>query len=297
MGDQPVHVATDDAQVRPRWRFVGPGLVVAATGVGAADLVATLVAGARYGYALLWVAVLGAILKVILVEAAGRYSLATERSIFEGWRSLGRWTTWYFAPYIVIWGFVYGATAMSSSALPIITLFPGLELRWVAMISGLIGLAMVWFGSYLAFEKVIAVLVGVMFVTVVGAAIVAVPNVGQILLGLRPILPEGSVLYALALAGGVGGTITLADMSEAAFDKAYDDLLRAGDVARTGPQVLCEDDDLEAALSQLAETGEDRVAIVDDTDTMIFKGYVTHAGVMAAYNKALLKTRHDEHGE
>lgn len=104
MGDQPVHVATDDAQVRPRWRFVGPGLVVAATGVGAADLVATLVAGARYGYALLWVAVLGAILKVILVEAAGRYSLATERSIFEGWRSLGRWTTWYFAPYIVIWG-------------------------------------------------------------------------------------------------------------------------------------------------------------------------------------------------
>ena len=47
MGDQPVHVATDDAQVRPRWRFVGPGLVVAATGVGAADLVATLVAGAK----------------------------------------------------------------------------------------------------------------------------------------------------------------------------------------------------------------------------------------------------------
>ena len=55
--------------------------------------------------------------------------------------------------------------------------------------------------------------------------------------------------------------------------------------------------DLEAALSQLAETGEDRVAVVDDTNTMIFKGYVTHAGVMAAYNKALLKTRHEEHGE
>ena len=89
----------------------------------------------------------------------------------------------------------------------------------------------------------------------------------------------------------------VADVIEAAFDKAYDDLLRAGDVARTGPQVLCEDDDLEAALSQLAKTGEDRVAVVDDTDTMIFKGYVTHAGVMAAYNKALLKTRHDEHGE
>ena len=36
----------------PRWKVVGPGLVVAATGVGAADLVSTLVAGSRYGYAL-----------------------------------------------------------------------------------------------------------------------------------------------------------------------------------------------------------------------------------------------------
>ena len=29
----------------PRWRLIGPGLVVAATGVGAADLVATYLAG------------------------------------------------------------------------------------------------------------------------------------------------------------------------------------------------------------------------------------------------------------
>lgn len=34
-----------------RWKLVGPGIVVAATGVGAGDLVATLVAGARFGYA------------------------------------------------------------------------------------------------------------------------------------------------------------------------------------------------------------------------------------------------------
>jgi CIC family chloride channel protein len=116
---------------------------------------------------------------------------------------------------------------------------------------------------------------------------------------LRTMLQNSKIgeIYVIRDSGALYGTITLADMSEAAFDKAYDDLLRAGDVARTGPQVLCEDDDLEAALSQLAETGEDRVAVVDDTDTMIFKGYVTHAGVMAAYNKALLKTRHDEHGE
>lgn len=205
-------MSSDTQQVEhpPRWRVIGPGLVVAATGVGAADLVATLVAGAKFGYTLLWVAVLGAIIKVVLVEGAGRYSLATGRTIFEGWRSLGHWTTWYFAPYIVIWGLVYGATAMSSSALPLIALFPDLSLRWTAVVIGLIGLAMVWFGSYATFEKVMTVLVGVMFVTVIGAAALTTPNLGEIVLGLRPIFPDDSIVNVLAIAGGVGGTITLA---------------------------------------------------------------------------------------
>jgi len=194
----------------PRWKVVGPGLVVAATGVGAADLVATLVAGSKFGYALLWVAVLGAVIKVVLVEGAGRYSLATGRTIFEGWRSLGRWTTFYFAPYIMVWGLVYGATAMSSTALPIVALFPDLSLRLVAIVSGLIGLALVWFGSYAVFERVVTVFVGIMFVAVVGAAVLTLPNLGEVLLGLRPTFPEGSVVNALSIAGGVGGTITLA---------------------------------------------------------------------------------------
>jgi Mn2+/Fe2+ NRAMP family transporter len=202
--------ARQETRSTPRWQVVGPGLVVAATGVGAADLVATLVAGSKFGYTLLWVAVLGAVIKVVLVEGAGRYSLASGRTIFEGWRSLGRWTTWYFAPYIAIWGLVYGATAMSSSALPLIALFPDLSLRWTAVASGLVGLALVWLGSYGLFEKVITVFVGLMFVAVVGAAILTLPNLGEVLLGLRPIFPGGSVINVLAIAGGVGGTITLA---------------------------------------------------------------------------------------
>ena len=71
---------------------------MAATGVGAADLVATLVAGSKYGYALLWCAVLGCLMKIVLVEGAGRYTLASGRTIFEGWSSLGRWTTWTPGP-------------------------------------------------------------------------------------------------------------------------------------------------------------------------------------------------------
>ncbi|RLV54788.1 divalent metal cation transporter [Aeromicrobium phragmitis] len=196
---------------RAKWKIIGPGIVVAGTGVGAGDLVATLSAGARFGYALLWAVVLGTVFKIILVEGAGRYSLASGRTIFQGWRSLGAWTSWYFGPYIVIWGLVYGATAMSSSALPLVALFPGgPDLKVWAVAMGLIGFALVWLGRYALVEKLMALFVGVMFVTVVGAAILAAPNLLDIAGGLVPHIPEGGLVNTLAVAGGVGGTITLA---------------------------------------------------------------------------------------
>lgn len=194
----------------PKWRIIGPGLVVAATGVGAADLVATLIAGQKFGYTLLWCVVVGCVMKIVLVEGAGRYSLSTGKTIFEGWRSLGIWTTWYFAPYIVIWGFVYGAAAMAGTGLALAALTGVLSVTWWGIISGLIGLALVWTGRYSTFEKVLAALVGLMFVTMVGAALLTLPNIPELLTGLAPRIPEKGLVNTLALAGGVGGTITLA---------------------------------------------------------------------------------------
>ncbi|MDT0305693.1 Nramp family divalent metal transporter [Streptomyces sp. DSM 44917] len=194
-----------------RWRLIGPGLVVAATGVGAGDLVATAVAGGRYGYTLLWAAVLGCLIKISLAEATGRWHLATGRTVFDGWRSLGRWAVAYFGVYIVVWGFVYGATAMSASALPLAALFPdGPSLRTWGILSGLLGLACVWFNRYAVVERLMTLFVGVMFLVVVGLAVRVGPDAAAMGAGLLPVLPDGSVVYTLGLVGGVGGTITLA---------------------------------------------------------------------------------------
>ncbi|MET8299195.1 Nramp family divalent metal transporter [Streptomyces sp. NPDC006678] len=193
------------------WRHIGPGIVVAATGVGAGDLVATLIAGSKFGYTLLWAAVIGCLVKISLAEAAGRWHLATGRTLFDGWRSLGSWTTVYFAGYVVVWGFVYGAAAMSSSALPLGALFPDvMDLKWWAVACGLVGLVFVWFNRYAVFEKVMTVLVGVMFVVTVYLAVRVTPHLGDAFAGLVPVLPDGSLIYTLGLIGGVGGTITLA---------------------------------------------------------------------------------------
>ncbi|HEY1073708.1 Nramp family divalent metal transporter [Brevundimonas sp.] len=211
-----------NAALKRRWSLIGPGIVVAATGVGAGDLVATLIAGSRFGYALLWAAIVGTVLKIALAEAVGRWTLASERTIFEGWSSLGRgllpgvvggrlnWAGLYFGLYVVIWGFVYGAAAMTATALPLAALFPALDLKAWGMLSGVIGLTFVWFGGYGLFEKVMMACVGVMFVTVVGLAVLVTPDIPALLTGLWPTLPQGSVFYTLGLIGGVGGTITMA---------------------------------------------------------------------------------------
>lgn len=193
-----------------RWKQIGPGLVVAATGVGAGDLVATLIAGSRYGYALLWAAILGCIVKIALSEGSARYHLATGSTILAGWRSLGAWTSWYFGIYVILWGFIYGATAMSATALPMTALFPILPLWGWAVISGLTGFVFVWFNRYAVFETVMKLLVGVMFVIMVGLAILVAPTLPDLMSGLALALPDGALFYTLGLIGGVGGTVTTA---------------------------------------------------------------------------------------
>ncbi|WP_258862661.1 Nramp family divalent metal transporter [Marinitenerispora sediminis] len=197
-------------QRKASWKLIGPGIVVAATGVGAGDMVATLIAGERFGYTLLWATIVGCLVKIALAEATGRWHLATERTIFDGWSSLGRWTHFYFGPYIVVWGFLYGATAMSASALPLAALFPVLPLWAWAMLCGVAGLVFVWFNQYAVFEKAMTVLIGLMFVTVVGLAVFVTPDIVATVKGLVPLLPQGSAVYTLGLIGGVGGTITMA---------------------------------------------------------------------------------------
>src|SRR5690606_40178973 len=73
---------------KAKLRQIGPGIMAAATGVGAGDLVATMVAGSRYGYMLLWAVIVGTIFKIALGEAVGRWHLTSGRTMLSGWRVL-----------------------------------------------------------------------------------------------------------------------------------------------------------------------------------------------------------------
>ncbi len=52
---------------------IGPGLLLAATGIGVGDMVSSTIAGAEYGLTLVWALVAGVLIKFAITEGAARW--------------------------------------------------------------------------------------------------------------------------------------------------------------------------------------------------------------------------------
>ena len=193
-------------------KLAGPGLVVAATGIGSGDVVSATVGGARYGVVLLWAILAGAFFKFVLQEGIARWQLATGKTAVEGWADhLPRWVTWYFGIYLVIWTVAVSASLTNATGLGMANLTNGaIPQSWGAVAHSLIGGALIWFGGYNNFEKVMKVLVGIMGFSILICAGFTLHHPMIALQGLLvPTIPAGSGTYVLSLIGGVGGSITM----------------------------------------------------------------------------------------
>ena len=104
-------------------------------------------------------------------------------------------------------------------------------------------------------------------------------------------------LFVVKPTGELYGTITLHDCGEILFDQECDQAVDAADIARVHPPILKESDNLIDAMRVMRESGEDHIAVIRDKHTQQFSGCVHHRDVMTAYNRALLKVRHEEHNQ
>ncbi len=109
-------------------------------------------------------------------------------------------------------------------------------------------------------------------------------------------VPNGE-LFVTGADGALIGTITLIDLSEAAFDTSYDSLLKADDVLRANPPMLPLDANLEDARTLLDESHEDRLVVVEDLESGVMVGYLRGLDIIDAYNRALMQARAEERGE
>lgn len=206
-------MAADDSSTRGSGVLagIGPGLAVAATGVGAGDLLAAMVAGADFGAVLAWVIAIGALLKYALNEGIARWQLATGTTLIDGWcRHLGLPFVVGFLVYLLVWSVVVAAGMMSACGVAAHALVPAIGIRGWAILHSLAALALVLLGRYAIFERVMGWLAAGMVATLLASVALVGVDLWAVLRGLVvPALPAGSAAVTLGLMGGVGGSVTL----------------------------------------------------------------------------------------
>ena len=190
---------------------IGPGLVIAATGLGAGDLIAAAVAGARYGTAILWAAILGAIVKLAMNEGLVRWQLATGSTLIEGWiQRLPRIVSLYFLVYLVLWSFIVAGALIAGTGLAAHALYPGVSVAHWGMLHSLAAVVLVISGRYALLEKIMKLFMALMLLVVLVCAAWAAPDLPDIASGLfAPVIPKGSAVFVMGVIGGVGGSVTL----------------------------------------------------------------------------------------
>lgn len=192
-------------------KAIGPGIVIAATGVGAGDLIAASVSGARYGTTILWAAVIGAIIKYAINENLARWQLVTGTTLLEGWiQKLPPFVSLYFLLYLFLWSFIVAGALISATGLAAHAMIPSVSVEAWGIIHSIVAVCIVWLGGYRHIERIMKLLIAIMFTVVVICAAMLLPTTDELLTGIFvPSLPEGSIVFVLGVIGGVGGSVTV----------------------------------------------------------------------------------------
>ena len=194
---------------RFRLSDLGPGLLLAAAGIGVGDMVSSIIAGAEYGLVLIWALLAGVLIRYTITEGAARWQLATDRTLVEGWRDhLPAPLLVGFFIYFVVWSYMVASALVSASALVPAAVFPSVSVRTWGTLHAVAAFAMVYFGRYEQFLAVVKWFIAFKVVAVIATVLLIIVRSGADWSALGP-RSDLEVGYVLSLIGGIGGTVTL----------------------------------------------------------------------------------------
>ncbi|MFQ5679423.1 MAG: Nramp family divalent metal transporter [Gemmatimonadota bacterium] len=194
------------ARALDRVRWLGPGLVVAATAIGASHLVLAPTAGALFGYGLLWVILFSHLFKYPAFEFGPRYAVATGTSLLAGYRRMpgpAGWALWVFLAGTVIQGVTVlaGVLGVAAAVAAVIVPIPGVSIPLWSLLLGLVVAGLLRTGGFdglSALSKWMLLILSAM----TAVAFVARPPGSGFWTGLLvPDVPTASVLLVGALLG------------------------------------------------------------------------------------------------
>ncbi len=191
-------------------RNIGPGAFVAAAFIGPGTVTACTVAGASYGYALLWALLFATLATIILQEMSARLGVVTQKGLGETLAELLHSSVWKWPLFLLIGVALYLGNAayeagnLSGAALGIQAVGgddPAL-FKWSVGGISILAAALLLGGSYKQIEKVLIGLVLVMAAAFIATFIIVKPDMSAMGRGLFvPKIPDGSLLTVIALIG------------------------------------------------------------------------------------------------
>lgn len=196
----------------------GPATLVAAAFIGPGTVVTASLAGAEFGYQLLWALLFAVAATMVLQEMAARIGVVTGQGLGESLRALVKHPVgrpMFIA--IVLAAVVIGNSAFQGGNLTgaslgadaLVSTTPALQflasegpLNVWAIVVGLTAIVILWSGHYKRIERVLVVLVLLMSLAFITTFVVSKPDLGELIAGLlKPSIPPDGALTIMALIG------------------------------------------------------------------------------------------------
>ena len=180
-------------------RNIGPGPLIAAAFIGPGTVTVCTLAGANFGFSLLWALVLSIVATVILQEISGRIGIVTGSDLSSLVRNqTGNPAFRLFSMVLILVAVVLGNAAYESGNISGANLglafyweaptldFLNLKLQLGNFILGVIAFLLLWSGNYKALERVLVALVVLMSVAFSITAFLTKPDFSAVLRGFIP---------------------------------------------------------------------------------------------------------------
>ncbi|MCX7554946.1 Nramp family divalent metal transporter [Marinicella sp. S1101] len=185
---------------------MGPAALVAAAFIGPGTVTTCTLAGAGFGYALIWALVFSIVACILLQEMSARLGLVTQQGLGEVLQKqftnplLRALLFALVALAIFIGNSAYQGGNIAGAVLGMEALLPGLDVPWAIMVAAL-AFVLLFQGSYRVLERALIALVLLMSLAFITTFIITQPDIPALLGGLRPQIPDGAWLTVMALVG------------------------------------------------------------------------------------------------
>jgi len=190
-----------------RFRGIGPGAIVAPAFVGPGTITQATVAGAGFGFALVWALVFATLAAIVLQEMSARLGAGAGRGLGEALREMLARSPWRIpATALVVAALLVGNAAyeggnLTGARLGIEAATGGAGGAFSVIVVAALAAGLLGAGRYRVLEAALVALVATMGLAFLGAFLIARPDLGAFFAGLFPRAPEGSSLVVAALIG------------------------------------------------------------------------------------------------